>query len=378
MKIIQVIPNLKKGGAERIVIDIVRTLVKRVNCKVKLILFENHIEYNVDDILNFIEIIPSSATLSIVKKNRFRISELQDAIELFQPDIIHTHLFESEIITRSCYYPQAKWFTHSHDRMKSFNNLNLFNINSKINLTNYFEKLYLLKRYKKNGGTNFIAISQDIQLFLKSVMPKDLQFVYLLQNSIDVQRFIKPNDLISNNENSICNLVSIGRLDKNKNHQFLINVVLELNKRKFPIHLTIVGEGKERISLESQIVNLNLMDQITLKGLQYNVPEFLWMSDVYVHSALSEGFGLTLLEAMAAGLPVVTLDGGGNRDLIKNGRNGFIIEKENSKLFADKIIEVFNNSTISNYNTTFAMNFDISTYVEKLIAFYTLSLNGNH
>jgi glycosyltransferase involved in cell wall biosynthesis len=378
LKIIQVIPNLKKGGAERIVIDIVRTLVKRVNCKVKLILFENHIEYNVDDILNFIEIIPSSATLSIVKKNRFRISELQDAIELFQPDIIHTHLFESEIITRSCYYPQAKWFTHSHDRMKSFNNLNPLKIKSKMDLTNYFEKLYLIRRYKKNGGNNFIAISQDIQLFLKSIMPRDLQFVHLLQNAIDVKRFIKPYNLTSNNENSICNLVSIGRLDKNKNHQFLINVVLELKKRKFPVHLTIIGEGEERALLETKIANLNLMDQITLKGLQDNVHEFLWLADVYVHSALTEGFGLTILEAMAAGLPVVTLDGGGNRDLIEEGENGFLIEKENSKLFADKIIEVVNNSSFSAYNKTFAMKFDISNYVEKLIAFYTLSLNGKH
>lgn len=377
MKIIQIIPNLKKGGAERIVIDIVRTLVKRDNCLVKLILFENHIEYNVDDLLSFIEVIPSSANLSITKKNRFNIAELQNSFELFKPDIIHTHLFESEIITRSCYYPQAKWYTHSHDRMKQLKNLDLFNIKSKIDLTNYYEKLYLLKRYRMNGGTNFIAISQDIQLFLKSIMPKDLQF-YLLQNSIDVKRFIKPNDLKKNNKNSIYNLVSIGRLDKNKNHQFLVHVVFELKKRNFPIHLTIIGEGEERISLESQIAKLNLKEQISLIGMQDNIPEFLWLADVYVHSALTEGFGLTLLEAMAAGLPVVTLDGGGNRDLIQNGINGFLIDKENSKLFADKIMEVVDNSTIPTYNTTFAMNFDISTYVEKLMALYTLSLNGTH
>ena len=131
VKILQIIPNLRKGGAERLVIDIVRALNRNKVNKVKLILFENNIEYEVDDILDLIEIIPSKVQLSIYKKNQLDISTLQKSIENFKPDVIHSHLFEAEIVSRSCYYPAAKWFTHLHDRMLPFENLKLFKIQAK-------------------------------------------------------------------------------------------------------------------------------------------------------------------------------------------------------------------------------------------------------
>jgi glycosyltransferase involved in cell wall biosynthesis len=378
MKIIHIIPNLKKGGAERIVIDIVRTLNKHTSNQVKLILFEKQIEYDVDDILPIIEIVPSNVQISLLKKTRLTISKLQKTIDLFQPDIIHTHLFEAEIVSRSCTFPKAKWFTHSHDRMKSLNNLNLFAIKSKRDLTNYFEKKYLLKRYQKNDGNNFIAISEDILHFLKSVLPKKFGNIQLLQNAIDVKRFEKPVDFISKKDNSVCNLISVGRLDKNKNHQFLIDVVLDLKNKNIPVHLTIVGEGDQRIALQEKIVHLNLSHQISLVGLQEKVEAYLWNADLYIHSAITEGFGLTLVEAMAAGLPVISLNGGGNKNLIHHAENGFIIEEQDVNLFSKFIIQLHQNTTSkelsSKHAKEFASNFDITTYIEQLTTIYKKAL----
>ena len=374
MKILHVIPNLKKGGAERIVIDIVRTLNQNASNQVKLILFENQIEYDVDDIMPIIEIVPGKVQISLIKKNRLTISTLQKTIDLFQPDIIHTHLFEAEIVSRSCTFPKAKWYTHSHDRMKSLNNLNLFAIKSKRDLTNYFEKKYLLKRYQKNGGNNFIAISEDILHFLTSVLPKKLGNIHLLQNAIAVKRFEKPVDFVSTKDNSICNLISIGRLDKNKNHQFLIDVVLDLKNKNIPVHLTIVGEGDQRIALQEKIVHLNLSHQISLVGLQEKVEAYLWNADLYIHSAITEGFGLTLLEAMAAGLPVISLNGGGNKNLIHHAENGFIIEEQDVNLFSKSVIELFQNKSayevFSKKAIDFSHQFDIISYCDKLSSIY--------
>lgn len=374
MKIIHIIPNLKKGGAERIVIDIVRKLSGNSENHVKLILFANQIEYNVQDLLPLIEVVPSTVQLSLIKKNQLNISELQKTFDLFQPDVIHTHLFEAEIVSRCCVFTKAKWFTHSHDRMKSFNNLSLFKIKSKHDLTNYFEKRFLLKRYKKNGGNHFIAISEDIQQFLKSVLPKELQNIHLLQNAIDVKRFEKPVDFISSNNNSVCRLISVGRLDKNKNHQFLIDVILDLINKNASVHLTIVGEGDEREALEAKIVHLNLSHQISLVGLQEKVEAYLWNADLYIHSAITEGFGLTLVEAMAAGLPVISLNGGGNKNLIHHGENGFIIEEQDVNLFSKSVIELFQNKSayelFSKKAIGFANQFDIKSYCDKLSSIY--------
>ena len=373
MKILHIIPNLKKGGAERIVIDIVRILNQNASNQVKLILFEDKIEYDVDDIKNLIEIVPSKVQLSITKKHHLSISELQNTIELFQPDSIHSHLFEAEIVSRSCTFPKAKWFTHSHDRMSSLNNLSLFKIKSKRDLTNYFEKRYLLKCYRKNGGNNFIAISEDISHFLRTVLPKDLQSIQLLQNAIDLKRFEKPMDFNKVRDN-VFNMVSIGRLDKNKNHQLLIDIVLDLKNRKIPVHLTIVGEGDERISLQEKIVQLNLSDQLSLVGLQEKVEMYLWNADMYVHSAITEGFGLTLIEAMACGLPVVCTDGKGNRELIQEGENGFMVGERNPKLVADKIELLLKNDNLrlemGEKARKFAQGFGMEKYVESLLLLY--------
>ena len=374
MKILHIIPNLKKGGAERIVIDIVRILNQNASNQVKLILFEDKIEYEVDDIKKLIEIVPSKVELSITKKHQISISELQNTIELFQPDNIHSHLFEAEIVSRSCTFPKAKWFTHSHDRMSSLNNLNLFSIKSKRDLTNYFEKRYLLKCYRKNGGNNFIAISEDISNFLRTVLPKDLQSIQLLQNAIDLKRFEKPADFVSESDNSEFKLISIGRLDKNKNHQFLIDVVLDLKNRKIPVDLTIVGEGNQRSALQEKISRLDLSNQISLVGSQEKVEAFLWNADLYIHSAITEGFGLTLIEAMACGLPVVCTDGRGNRDLIQEGENGFMVGERDSKLLADKIELLLKNDNLrlemGKKARKFAQGFGIEKYVESLLLLY--------
>ena len=80
--------------------------------------------------------------------------------------------------------------------------------------------------------------------------------------------------------------------------------------------------------------------------------------------------GLVLLEAMAAGLPVVTLDGGGNRDLVIDGKNGYLIEKQDPKEFADRILEIYQNKEMSHFNAEYAKQFDIVAYCEKLVEIY--------
>ena len=105
-----------------------------------------------------------------------------------------------------------------------------------------------------------------------------------------------------------------------------------------------------------------------------NVEKYLLESDIYLHSALIEPFGLVFIEAMAAGLPIVCLNGGGNKDFIINNFNGYILDNPNIELFTDKIIKIRNDqklySKLSKNGIQTSKNYGMEAYVDKLITFY--------
>ena len=392
MKILLVIPNLKKGGAERLVLDTLRQLLLDKNVDVQLVIFRDEIEYQVEDMREFIQIIPSSVTLSFKRKPILRINELQTFIEQFMPDVIHSHLFEAEIVSRFCNYPKARWFTHVHDNMPQLKNLSFKLLANKQAVTNYFEKKNLFKNYFRNGGTHFIAISSHTEAYIKSVQSK--YPITLLHNAIDVKRFQNTNEFkqpITNSDDSqttpnfqplthnasllnpqpsTLNLINIGSFVSKKNQNFLLDIIFELKARNFNVNCIFLGDGPTKNQVEMRAMDLNIINQCHFLGNVEQVEEYLWKSDVYVHTAIYEPLGLVLIEAMAAGLPVVTLDGHGNRDLMENGKNGFILSYQNPKKFADKIIEVNKNEEMKLFNIHFAQHYNIGNYVAKLQDLY--------
>jgi glycosyltransferase involved in cell wall biosynthesis len=392
LKILLVIPNLKKGGAERLVLDTLRQLLLDKNVDVQLVIFRDEIEYQVEDMREFIQIIPSSVTLSFKRKPILRINELQTFIEQFMPDVIHSHLFEAEIVSRFCNYPKARWFTHVHDNMPQLKNLSFKLLANKQAVTNYFEKKILFKNYFKNGGTHFIAISSHTEAYIKSVQSK--YPVTLLHNAINVKRFQNTNEFkqpITNSDDSqitpnsqpltvnatllnpqpsTLNLINIGSFVPKKNQNFLLDIIFELKARNFNVNCIFLGDGPTKKKVEMRAMDLKIINQCHFLGNVEQVEEYLWKSDVYVHTAIYEPLGLVLIEAMAAGLPVVTLDGHGNRDLMENGKNGFILEEQDPKMFATKIIEVYRNQEIKEFNIHFARQYEIGNYVAKLQDLY--------
>jgi glycosyltransferase involved in cell wall biosynthesis len=370
MKILHIIPNLKKGGAERLVLDICNSLKKIQGIKVKLITFEdeNQYEYLTTDLDH--SVISASVKLSVKGKNKIKVDALQKEINSFKPDIIHTHLFEAEIVSRSCLYSRAKWFSHCHNNMEQFNNFSKQTLVQKTFFTNYIEKKYLFNRYLANGGNHFIAISNNTRTFYKKTAREFP--ITLLPNAIDYDRFYNPN-VDEKNKKSLT-LINVGSLLKNKNQIFLFEIIKILIKTNISVELILLGEGENRHQLESGIKKYRLENQIKLLGTVDNVEDYLNKADMYVHSAISEAMGLTILEAMAAGLPVITLDGKGNRDLIEEGKNGYMIYEQNAELFAQTIIDLWNDKQkyreMSEYAQEFAKQYDIKPYVEKLILLY--------
>jgi glycosyltransferase involved in cell wall biosynthesis len=371
LKILHIIPTLAKGGAERLVLDICNQLSKTNQVEVKLVIFRNEVKYDISDYTFQLKVIPSKISLSLIRKAKFEVSELEKFISNYQPNIIHSHLFEAELISRTVTYPYAKWFSHCHDNMIQMRQFSLSTLFNKSYFTNFYEKRYLFKRYKLNQGTQFIAISNHTSHYFNKI--QSLYKVTLLHNAIDVNRYTRPSELTKSNSEEI-RIVNIGSFVKKKNQAFLLDIILALNIKGILTKTYFLGDGPARIEVEEKAKALGVSDQCFFEGNVNKVEKYLWNSDIYVHTATYEPLGLVLLEAMAAGLPVICLDGKGNRDLMINGKNGYIFQEENSEQFVETIIELFNDQKkymeISSFAKEFSSQFDIKNYVEKLVHLY--------
>ena len=108
---------------------------------------------------------------------------------------------------------------------------------------------------------------------------------------------------------------------------------------------------------------------------QINVSNYLAESNFYVHGALYEPFGLVLIEAMAAGLPVISINGGGNKDLILEGKNGHLFEAGQVEEFSEKLIYLSQRPDLyrkmRNEAIEFSKNYDIKQYIDKLLLLYS-------
>jgi len=375
LKIIHIIPSLKTGGAERIALDICIELNNHKSIEVILIVLSEINDFKNES--NGIEIkyIPSKVSLSISGKTNVEITKLTSFINDFKPDIIHTHLFEAEIISRWYINEKSTYFSHCHDNMIQLSGLSTKK-SIKKNITDIYEKNIITKRYL-SCENQFIAISNHTKIYFTNVLPKKLtQNIHLLSNAIDYKKFYAKGNVKKSN---ILRLINVGSFAPKKNQTFLVDILLELKSRGIRCELYLLGEGEEYEKVKEKAFLNGLNNEIHFLGNIKNVEEQLWKSHLYIHSAYYEPFGLVLLEAMAAGLPVITLDGKGNRDLIEEGKNGYMVSDENPEKFASKISTLIYNTDkydeMSNYCKEYAKQYDIKEYANKLLTLYKESMS---
>lgn len=176
-----------------------------------------------------------------------------------------------------------------------------------------------------------LGVSQEKVIFRPN--PIDLKMVdEKLKDLSQVKLNLKKDNI---------NFVGVGRLHKHKGFDMLINAFSEVLNTIPNTHLTIVGEGEERVNLESQIKHLKLQNKVTLTGAIENPFAIIKASDIYVMSSRLEGWPLVLMEAMAVGKPVISFScPNGPDEIIQNEKQGVLVENENVDELAKKMIEL--------------------------------------
>lgn len=141
-------------------------------------------------------------------------------------------------------------------------------------------------------------------------------------------------------------LIWVGRLDPVKGLDLLIEALSEVTRR-LDARLLLVGEGPERPHLEKLSKKLGLPNSVRFLGPRTDVQSLLQVADLFVFPSRTEGLPNALLEAMAAGLPIVTTDVPGCRDLISHGQSGLLVPYGDRTLLADAIIQLLANPRLA-------------------------------
>lgn len=365
MRIAYIIPEFKKGGAERLCIDICIELQKQ-KIDFILIILKNVNLY--PELTKNIKYVYSQNTfnLSLLKKNKINISHLNQLINDFKPDIIHSHLFYAEIISQCINYNCTRFF-HVHDGIKQLNKFSIKTVLNKTLITNYYERLFYIRNSKKNN-TFYLCISNNNSYIISKKLKNPN--IILLNNAINTSKFFP----VKRKKSKKLSLITIGSLNPNKGHSFLLKAIKRLTEMcDYEIEFNILGDGLIKNSLIDETQSLGLQKIVNFLGFKPNPEQYLQNSNLYIHGAISEAFGLVLIEAMSTGIPVITTNAGGNVDFM-NETNGVLINNRNSYDFAKEIKRVFEDENLYKKLSQGAIKtskkYDIVDYTENLISIY--------
>lgn len=356
-KILYIITSLGIGGAEKLLLYYLKNLDRQ-----RYSLYVCCFRERPDDLLEAMSEYAEIHNLKI--KNKFNPLVVLDILKIINeidPDIIHTHLFQPRVYT-----------TIAH----IFNNRSVI-ITQKHSIVNV-KKHHVFILFEMMSiwmNRKIIAISESVK---KSLMKYEFipsNKIFVLPNCIDYNAFnrTKKMDILTQKYRII--IGTVGRLEKVKGIRYLL-LSMKTVLTKFPdARLDIVGDGSQASELIELSKNLGISNSVKFFGKFTNVIPFFNEMDIFVLPSTLEGFGIVLLEAMAAGVPVVASDVDGIKEVIFNGENGILVPPKNPEAIANAIIKLIEDpqlvKKLVENGQKRAQLFDVHEHVSKLDRLYS-------
>jgi glycosyltransferase involved in cell wall biosynthesis len=139
-------------------------------------------------------------------------------------------------------------------------------------------------------------------------------------------------------------IVSVGELNKNKNHEVVIRAIAEIQRSD--IYYIICGQGKLDNYLKNLAKKLKIDKRVIFLGYIENVYQINLISDIFTFPSIREGLSVSLMEAMACGLPIICSNIRGNNDLVVDGKGGLLIKTNDVLEFSNAIIKLIENNDL--------------------------------
>ena len=350
------------GGAEKSTELLVRHLANK-GWKVRIYLLKKKdigVRTNLDSTPVEIKMIEGS---NLFKRSDF----LEREIRSEKPDIVHSVLFNANLVTRLA--RRRLKFLH----VESLVNMTYSESRAKDRKSNALG-LIMYKAFDRWSINRYVDYVHSITHTVNDHYHKELGLdpgkvtvVYRGRNEV------AQHDSV---EREVVNIVSVGRHEFQKGQIYLVEAMHLLRERNLPVHLTVFGrDGAATPEILASVEKYGLGDYVSFNGYVQNVNEVIGGFDIFAFPSLYEGLGGALIEAQAAGLPIVCSDLPVLREVTVDGRNALYFKPADSRDLADKLEVLINNRNlrlefgkVSQQN--FKKNFYLPNIHEEMEAFY--------
>lgn len=355
-KILFVAPSLNPGGAENVIVKTINNLnTEKYEIKIVLVNKIGNLIKEIEPEIEIIDLGSSKAIFSIVK--------LYNVIKKEKPDIIFSIIGHLNIILSI-----LKTLVFRSDDITFIGRENA--VYDEAAKENSFIKRTILDIMNKKFMKKLDVIIVQSEFMKQQVIDffnVPFNKVIILNNPIEPDKIMRlKKDRIKNPEwklNKI-NLIAVGRLEKVKNYQSMIEIMKLLPEN---YHLNIFGEGSEREELMIYINKMNLKSKVTLHGFISNPYKYMNQSSILLMTSTRETFPNVVLEANACGLYVVSYDiPGGINEIIQENINGSIVEYGNLNKAAEKILDITNKDYDKDKIVMTTKKYNIKNYIKNL------------
>jgi N-acetylgalactosamine-N,N'-diacetylbacillosaminyl-diphospho-undecaprenol 4-alpha-N-acetylgalactosaminyltransferase len=320
IKILFFTASFKKGGAERVIIHLIKHFNDYNKYDVHLMLMEDVNEYNLPD--HFIPTILSKQKKNGIKKLLelpYVAYQLAQYIKNNEIDIVMSFVYRPNYVNIL-----SKFFGVEHKSI-----INIRSTTSRYKNEGLLGKvnLFLIKSLF-NKADMIISNSKGVDKDLKSLMEitTDTKVIY---NPVDIEYINSKKDICEDVDFEFKEhkkyIISVGRLIPLKRNSDLIKAFYELQKDDDSLELIFLGEGILRYELTNQCKKLKINKKVHFLGNVQNPFYYLYHSDLFVLNSEIEGFPNVLVEAMACGLPVISSDcKSGPREILEDEKYGLL------------------------------------------------------
>jgi len=321
-RILHVIPNFFPGGAERLVVELMSAFDKTA-FKVAAVSLYPKSETILDR-----EIYEKGLEVFYLNKRLgFDIrmfKQLYDLFYSFKPDVVHTHLSVLRYALppmMQCKIPVRVHTVHSIAQ----NEIDRFG--------------RIIHRYAfRFAGVVPVGISREVAETIKMIYGQDIQ-VPVVYNGVFTTKYCM-KEKVKERKESNTNLIHVGSFKPAKNHHLLIEAFGLAIKECPDLRLWLVGDGPALNDVRDHVKRKGLSDYVSFLGTRDDVPDLLAASDIFVLSSDWEGMPLAVIEAMAAGKPVIATCVGAIPEMVRDGVEGLIVPPGDKEAIVNAILRL--------------------------------------